>query len=163
IMAIARPKSAVSTAAGLVGLFALAVSTVAMWAAGIAPALALLLILPATAIPMIAWSVLVDRTHRNPSTGIDWSRPRPWAETWEIGRVTLVGLGATFALIGLCYASFSNYADPAFFYYCLLLAYAAPVLLALGAPYVVLTTRYMAAPKDGLWHFGKLVMMQTDA
>ena len=28
---------------------------------------------------MAAWSVFVDKVHRNPSTGIDWSRRRPLA------------------------------------------------------------------------------------
>ena len=31
-----------------------------------------------TGFAMAAWSLLVDKVHRGPSTGIDWSRPRPW-------------------------------------------------------------------------------------
>ncbi len=161
--ASARPESEVSTATGLVGLAALAVSTIAVWAAGITPGIAVLLILPATAAPMILWSVLVDRVHRNASTGLDFSRPRAWPEVWEITRVKVIGLGATFAAMAVAYATFSNYADPSFNYYFLLLGYAGPALFAMGVPYIALTTRYMVQPKDGLWHFGKFVSFQPEA
>jgi hypothetical protein len=36
-----------------------------------------LLAMALTGLAMAAWSVLVDKVHRRPSTGIDWNRPRP--------------------------------------------------------------------------------------
>src|SRR3546814_4558608 len=53
----------------------------------------------ACGVPMVLWSVLVDKVHRNPSTGIDWSRRRAWRETIDISLTKLAGLWATWALI----------------------------------------------------------------
>ena len=33
---------------------------------------------------MVAWSVLVDKVHRDPATGIDWSRPRALRDHLDI-------------------------------------------------------------------------------
>ncbi len=101
----ARPRSAVSTGVGLVGLagFALFYLAVRTWhfdapwvpLAGLA----------ACAAPMIAWSLLVDRVHRNPSTGIDWDGPpRSWSDALDTGLVKLAGLWTTWGLIACVYA-----------------------------------------------------------
>ena len=85
-----RPPSDVSVWVGLVGLAGLLV-----WVAicrawpQIAEALALpgprermagssaaVFALVFSGVPMVAWSLLVDKVHRRASTGIDWSAPR---------------------------------------------------------------------------------------
>ncbi|MDP4604774.1 MAG: protein-S-isoprenylcysteine methyltransferase, partial [Erythrobacter sp.] len=56
-----------------------------------------------TAVPMALWSVLVDKVHRRPSTGIDWSLARPVAEILPISVVKLTGLWATWAILAAFY------------------------------------------------------------
>src|SRR3546814_2431270 len=63
----------------------------------------------ACGVPMVLWSVLVDKVHRNPSTGIDWSRRRAWRETIDISLTKLAGLWATWALIAFAYAVMRYY------------------------------------------------------
>ena len=83
-----RPASDVSSGVGLAGLAGLFVwiAVCRNWA-GIAEALALpgprepmsgpyasLATLLFTGLPMVAWSLLIDRVHHRASTGLDWSR-----------------------------------------------------------------------------------------
>ena len=70
-----RPASAVSTMVGIAGLAGLLAWTAAARLYGMEGPLAALVALVACALPMLAWSLLVDKVHRNPTTGIDWSRP----------------------------------------------------------------------------------------
>ncbi|MBL7599396.1 protein-S-isoprenylcysteine methyltransferase, partial [Escherichia coli] len=49
----------------------------------------------ACAIPMILWSVLVDKVHLNPSTGIDWSSQRTLRDTLDVSVTKLTGLWLT--------------------------------------------------------------------
>ena len=96
-----RPRSAVSHGAGLSGLVG-----VLVWL-GIArrygmdgPYSALVNVL-ACGLPMVAWSLLVDKVHRNASTGIDWSAGKPWRETLDTSLTKLAGLWATWAAIAV--------------------------------------------------------------
>jgi hypothetical protein len=92
------PASDVSSWVGLVG-----VATLLGWImfARLWPELAAMFDLPAsrgvlsgpnsalaamvlTGLAMAAWSLLVDKVHRWPSTGIDWSRPRPLRAVREV-------------------------------------------------------------------------------
>src|SRR5690606_12082446 len=87
----ALPKSDVSSAVGVVGLVTLLgwIAFARAWPV-VSAALGLpgdgevlsgpnsaLLAMVLTGAAMAAWSLLVDKVHRRPSTGIDWSRPRP--------------------------------------------------------------------------------------
>src|SRR3546814_9420482 len=63
----------------------------------------------ACGVPMVLWSVFVDKVHRNPSTGIDWAQRRPWRETLDISLTKLAGLWATWGLIALIYATMRYY------------------------------------------------------
>ena len=51
----------------------------------------------ACGILMVLWSLIVDKVHLRPSTGIDWSRKRPIAATFEVSVTKIAGLWATFA------------------------------------------------------------------
>src|SRR5690606_16618953 len=62
--------------------------------------LSALLAMALTGFSMTAWSVLVDEVHRNPSTGIGWSRARPLAEVIDVSVTKLVGLWVTWLFIG---------------------------------------------------------------
>src|SRR5688572_12289888 len=57
----------------------------------------------ACGLPMVLWSLLVDKVHRRASTGIDWSNPRPLAEVAETAIPKLAGLWATWGLIAVLY------------------------------------------------------------
>src|SRR5687768_12440621 len=50
-----------------------------------------LLAMALTGLAMAAWSVLVEKVHRRPSTGIDWTRPRPLSAVLEVSVSKLAG------------------------------------------------------------------------
>ena len=108
-----RPSSAVSTAVGITGLVGLA-----LWiyvarnfgsiAAGLGypgyperadgPYSALVAVV-ACGLPMVFWSLFVDKVHRRPSTGLDWSLRRPVADVLDTSIIKIAGLWATWAEI----------------------------------------------------------------
>ncbi len=154
-----RPASAVSSAVGLVGLAGLLLWTAAARAWGMAGPLAALTALVACAGPMVIWSLLVDKVHLSPSTGIDWDRPpRPRAETIDISIAKLVGLWAIWGVIGCLYCIGRWYwRDPYLFSMQVFTLLALP-LVVLSIPYVLWIDRRLAEPKDGAWHFGQLLI-----
>ena len=90
------PRSAVSHGTGLAGLLGLALWTALAWRYGMDGPYAGIAATFACGIPMILWSLLVDRVHRNPSTGIDWDNPpRPLKQTLDISIIKLTGYWAT--------------------------------------------------------------------
>src|SRR5690606_2334422 len=56
-----------------------------------------------TGLTMAAWSLAVDKVHRNPSTGIDWRRKRPLASVIDVSITKLVGLWITWLAIAGAY------------------------------------------------------------
>ncbi len=154
-----RPASAVSTAVGLVGLAGLVAWVAVSRAFGMEGPLAALVALLACAVPMIAWSLLVDKVHRNPTTGIDWkSPPRPLAETIDISIVKLSGLWGIWAVIGAFYCIARWYWDGAYLFAMQVLGLAAIPMLLLSIPYVLWLDRRLVEPRDGAWHFGQLLV-----
>ena len=155
-----RPRSAVSAGAGLSGL-----AGVALWIAvakvqGLDGPFAALVNVAACGLPIVLWSVLVDRVQRAPSTGIDWCSVRPWRETLDGSLIKLAGLWATWAGIALIYGAGRFYwqGNSAFAMWCLLGA--APVLFAASVPYVLWIDRRLAQPRDGAWHLGAWLLGQ---
>ena len=67
-----RPRSAVSTGVGLAGLSGLLLWTALARTFGMVGPLSAVVAILSCSIPMVLWSVLVDKVHRNASTGIDW-------------------------------------------------------------------------------------------
>ena len=53
-----------------------------------------------TAGPMAVWSILVDKVHLRPSTGLDWKLARSVEEVLPVASVKIVGLWATWAVLG---------------------------------------------------------------
>lgn len=165
-----RPRSAVSAGVGVVGLIGLFSY---LFLARHAPDIAALLGIDwgtrgpmngpnsaiasvlACAIPMVLWSVLVDKVHRNPSTGIDWSQRRPWRETMDISLTKLTGLWATWGLIALTYATMRYYWFGQYEFSMELLERAAPWLLLVSVPYMLWLDRRMIEPRDGCYQFGR--------
>ena len=166
------PASDVSPWVGLVGLATLLgwIAFARLWPALVvafdlpAPAEPLsgpnsaLLAMALTGLAMAAWSVLIDKVHRRPSTGIDWSRPRPLAAVIEASVTKLAGLWATWLLIGAFYALGRWYWDGNYLFAMRVIATAALPLFALSVPYVLWLDRYLVEPRDHAWHFGAMLI-----
>lgn len=156
-----RPRSAVSHGVGLAGLAGMASWVAVAHRYGLDGPYAALVNVAACALPMVLWSLLVDRVHRNPSTGIDWALRRPWRETLEVSITKLTGLWLTWGAIALIYALGrfwwdTRYANYPFALWCIGLA--APVLFLLSIPYVLWLDRRLVEPRDGAWHAGAWAM-----
>ncbi len=107
---------------------------------------------------MAAWSVLVDKVHRRPSTGIDWTKRRPLSETRDISITKLAGLWITWALIGALYCLCRWYWDGQYLFAMDVLAAAAPPMVLLSIPYILWLDRVMIEPRDHSWHFGAMLI-----
>lgn len=154
-----RPASAVSAGVGVAGLLGLS-----FWMAiarhfqmnGPFSAVAAAL---ACGVPMVAWSLLVDRVHRNPTTGIDWSAPpQPLFATLETSLAKLAGLWATWAIIAVVYASSRFYWVGNYTLSMKAFIYAAPFLFAGSVPYILWLDTRLKNPRDGCWAFGCWLM-----
>ena len=108
--------------------------------------------------PMVLWSLCVDRVHRRPSTGIDWSRPRPLAEVIDISVVKIAGLWATWAILAFAYCLARWYWQGQYLFAMEVLAFAAVPLFVLSVPYVLWLDRVMINPRDHAWHFGAMLL-----
>lgn len=153
-----RPRSAVSSRVGLVGLAGLICWTAIAFHFRLDGPYSALVNVAAAALPMVLWSVFVDKVHRNPSTGIDWSLKRPLKETIDISLTKLAGLWLTWAGIAVVYAVVRSYwiGDFRFAMWCFTVA--APLLFAVSVPYTLWIDRYLVEPKDGGWMFGAWLM-----
>ncbi|MEG3092682.1 methyltransferase family protein [Sphingomonas sp. PB1R3] len=149
-----RPASAVSHGVGLVGIIgSLGWIAFARWRHLDGPYASLVHLLCA-GVPMLLWSILVDRVHRHDSTGIDWAHPRPLRETLDISLTKLAGYWATFAGIALIFATGRFYWQGIFAFAMWCLGWIAPVLFLLSIPYVIWLDRRLVEPKDGAWMLG---------
>ncbi len=158
-----RPKSAVSTMVGLVGLAGLIGWTAMARAFGMTGPLAALSALAACGVPMVLWSLFIDKVHRNPSTGIDWDNPpRPLKETFDVSLAKIAGLWGIWAVIGSLYCIGRWYWDGAYLFSMYVLGAAVVPLLVVSVPYVLWLDRRLKEPKDGAWHFGQLLIGRGD-
>ncbi len=113
------------------------------------------------AVPMVLWSVFVDRVHRNPTTGIDWDMPlRPIKDTLDISLAKVAGLWATWGAIALIYGLGRWYWSGSYLFAMELFEASAIPLLILSVPYVIWLDRRLVEPRDGAWHVGMWLMNQ---
>ncbi len=165
------PKSDVSPAVGLVGLagllawvlfcrnyagFAEALDLPGPRAALSGPYAALAALLFSGG-PMVLWSILVDKVHRRPSTGIDWNRPRPLGHDLDVSAIKLLGLWATFAIIAGLYCLARWYWEGQYLFAMGVIGTAAVPLIVLSVPYVLWIDRVLVEPRDHAWHFGAMI------
>ena len=157
-----RPRSAVSAGTGLAGLAGLFMWVVVARHFTMSGPFAALTALFACGVPMVLWSLVVDKVHRNPTTGIDWDgRPRPLSETLDISLVKLGGLFATWGTIACIYAVGRWYWDGRYgdYSFAMQLFTWAVVPLAIAAiPYVIWLDRRLVDPRDNAWHFGQMLV-----
>jgi len=111
-----------------------------------------------TGLAMAAWSIFVDKVHRHPSTGIDWSRPRPLAAVIEVSVTKLVGLWITWLVIAAFYCLGRWYWDGQSLFAMRVLALAAAPMVVLSVPYVLWLDRFLVVPRDHAWHFGAMLI-----
>lgn len=171
-----RPISAVSTAVGLAGLAGLAIAILvarnfgALMAAMGFPGwperadgpLSALAAVAFCGLPMVLWSLCVEKVHRRPSTGIDWSLARPVAEVLDISIVKIAGLWATWAAIAALYALCRWYWDGQYLFSMEIFSAAAIPLVIASVPYVIWLDRFLVNPRDGAWHFGAWIAGRND-
>ncbi|MDB5720514.1 MAG: protein-S-isoprenylcysteine methyltransferase [Alphaproteobacteria bacterium] len=154
-----RPRSAVSSGVGLAGMAGLIAWTCVSRAYGFSGPNAALCSVLACGVPMILWSLLVDKVHRSPTTGIDWdSPPRSLRESLDVSIVKLAGLWATWAAIGFLYWVARWYWDGNYLFSMKVFGYSAGPLLLLSIPYIAWLDRRLREPRDGAWHFGQVVI-----
>ncbi len=156
-----RPRSAVSTGVGMAGLAGMTVWIAAAHIYGLDGPFAALVNVAAVALPMVLWSVFVDKVHRNPSTGIDWSLKRPWRESLDISITKLTGLWLTWGGIAAIYAVGrfwwrTTHANFPFAMWCFEMV--APAMFLASIPYILWIDRKLVEPRDGAWHLGAWLM-----
>jgi protein-S-isoprenylcysteine O-methyltransferase Ste14 len=150
-----RPRSAVTTGVGLAGIVGLVAWTAFAWFYGLDGPFAAMLSVVACGVPMLLWSLLVDRVHRAPTSGIDWDRPlRPLRETAGVSITKLAGLWTTWGLIALFYALGRWYWSGNYLFAMRFLTAALPPLILLSVPYVLWLDRRLVEPRDSAWAFG---------
>lgn len=149
-----RPRSAVSAGTGIAGLAGLAAWLVIARQFGLSGSWSALLNLAACGVPMVLWSLLVDKVHRNPDTGIDWGLKRAGRDTRDVSMVKLAGLWGTWGAIAIFYSLGRWYWQGGYLFAMELFEAAALLLLAGSVPYIFWIDRHLVDPKDGAWHFG---------
>ncbi|AKH42295.1 protein-S-isoprenylcysteine O-methyltransferase Ste14 [Altererythrobacter atlanticus] len=171
-MPLRRPESDVSWHVGFVGLLVLLawIAFCRFWP-GIVDLFGLnaprevmsgphaaLLSMVLVGIAMAAWSVLVEKVHRRPSTGIDWDNVRPLSQIRRISLTKLAGLWATWLLIGAFYCLGRWYWDGQYLFAMRIIGWAAIPIFLLSIPYIFWLDRRMVDPRDHSWHFGALLL-----
>jgi protein-S-isoprenylcysteine O-methyltransferase Ste14 len=158
-----RPPSAVSTGVGMAGLAGLGVWMAVALSFGLSgPYWALANVL-ACGVPMVLWSLFVDKVHRNSTTGVDWDAPpRIAAETRDISLTKLAGLWATWTVIAAFYCIARWYWRGNYLFAMELFAWAAVPLFLLSIPYVLWLDTRLKEPRDGAWHFGAWLVGRGD-
>lgn len=154
------PPSAVSHGAGLIGLVGLLGWIALARHFGWDGPSAALVCCVATGVPMVIWSIVVDKVHLRPSTGIDWSHPRAVKDVLDISTIKLTGLWLTWSLIAAIYATARWYWTGNYQFSMAVFIYASPFLFFLSIPYVIWIDRYLKEPRDGAWHFGAMISGQ---
>ncbi|WP_173425744.1 methyltransferase family protein [Aurantiacibacter marinus] len=107
---------------------------------------------------MAAYSLVVEKVHRNPSTGIDWENRRPISEIIDISITKLAGLWATWFIIGGLYCLGRWYWEGQYLFAMQVLGAAIIPLVVLSVPYVIWIDRVMKNPRDHSWHFGAMLI-----
>ncbi|MFM6854744.1 MAG: methyltransferase family protein [Sphingopyxis sp.] len=152
------PPSAVSTGAGLAGLAGLLIWFAAARHWGMDGPDSALSSVALCGVFMTAWSLMVDKVHRRPSTGINWALRRDRRESFDITLVKLVGLWATWAIIAMAYGVMRYYWFGDYAFSMMVLGKISLLLVPLSLVYVAWLDRRLVEPRDGAWHFGQWLL-----
>ena len=153
------PRSAVSHGVGLAGLIGLGIwMLIARHFQMFGPFSAITAAF-AAGIPMVAWSLFIDKVHRSPTTGIDWSSPpKPLSDTMDVSLSKLAGLWATWAILAVIYSVARYYWVGNYTFAMKTFTASAPFLFAGSIPYILWLDTRLKNPKDGCWALGALLM-----
>ena len=168
----ALPASDVSAAVGLVGLAGLlawiaicrsfpefvGAFDLALPAERLDGPYAALTGLIAAGLPMVLWSVFVDKVHTRDSTGLDWNKRAEGQSTRAISFTKLTGLWATWAIIAAVYCIARWYWEGNYLFAMQILGVAIVPMVVLSVPYILWLDRRMFQPRDGAWHFGAFLL-----
>lgn len=105
-------------------------------------------------LPMLLWSLLIDKVHLRPSTGIDWTLKRSVSDVLDISIIKIAGLWATWGAIAAIYTICRWYWVGAYTFSMNMFELAAIPLVLLSVPYMVWIDKYLVNPRDGAWHLG---------
>jgi len=166
-----RPRSVVSHGVGLVGLAGLLI-----WIVGgrtinalhpeydVAGKWYALGGVFSAGMPMTLWSVFVDKVHRSPTTGIDWSAPpKPLKDTLDISLTKLAGLWATWVGLIAIYCIGRWYWNGAYEFSIEVFKYAGVPLFLVSIPYVLWIDTRFTEPRDGAYALGSWLMGESAA
>lgn len=150
-----RPASAWNPVIGWLGVAGLLVWVMIARYYGMDGRYSALTCVLAAAIPMVSWSIFVDKVHRNPSTGIDWDGPpRRFEDIRRISFTKIAGLWATWAVIGFFYCVARWYWRGDYVFAMNVLMGWMPIIMLLSIPYVIWLDRRLIKPIDGTYAFG---------
>ena len=158
-----RPPSAVSNGVGIAGLCGLILWLGLALTYKMNGPYAALMNVAFCGVPMVLWSLMIDRVHRNPTTGIDWDKtPRSVRDVIDTSLTKLAGLWATWALIAAIYCIFRFYWRGNYLFAMEMFSVAAVPLFIVSIPYVIWLDRRLVAPRDGAWALGAMLMGRKD-
>jgi protein-S-isoprenylcysteine O-methyltransferase Ste14 len=156
-----RPRSAVSGGVGLAGLIGLGIWSAVALHLGMDGPYAALVNVAACGVPMVLWSLIVDKVHRNSTTGLDWDAPvRPLGERLDVSITKLAGLWTTWAIIAFVYCVARFYWRGNYLFSMEMFSAAAVPLVLLSIPYVIWIDGRLTQPREGAWHFGAWLIGQ---
>ncbi|MEZ4238419.1 MAG: isoprenylcysteine carboxyl methyltransferase [Myxococcota bacterium] len=147
-----RPASATDLRINLVGLGCMLLATAAVVRWPVAPELAVVALMVAAGLPIALLDLLVHRVHRRPTTGLDWTAPRPR----DPGRIARKLLGAVVApgLVLAVYALAPEYQGSFYDRFYHFLWGWIPLATAVGVASIAWLDRWLVEPRDGYWHLG---------
>jgi protein-S-isoprenylcysteine O-methyltransferase Ste14 len=166
-----RPVSAVSYGVGLIGLAGLLIWIIgARYVNSIHPEFGVadkwyaLGGVFSAGLPMTLWSIFVDKVHRNPTTGIDWSAPAsPLTETRDISLTKLAGLWATWVGLIVIYCIGRWYWNGNYSFSIEVFKYIGVPLFVVSIPYVIWIDTRFTEPRDGAYALGHWLMGEGNA
>ena len=151
------PASVTDNRINLTGLAAMLAAT---WAVVLLPDLdavvAVSALMVAAALPIVAGDLWFGRVWQRPSTGLDWSQPRPRS----VPRIAtkLVGVAAIVAVIFAVYGLAPEYQGSFYDDYYRFLWIWVPIALVAGTAFVVGLDGYLVDPRDDYWHLGAAIV-----
>ena len=157
-----RPRSAVSYGVGAAGLAGLLTWFFIARQFGMDGPHSALMSTVFCGLPMLIWSLVVDKVHLSPTTGIDWASHVSSADVRAVSRVKLLGLWVTWAIIAAAYATMRYYWDGSYVFAMNVLKWAAAPLALLSIPYVLWLDRRLVEPRDGAHAFGEWLLGKDD-
>ena len=156
----ALPPSATNNASTLVAMATTSVAVLGLMRLGISDVVfALQVLFAAYALPIMLYEFFVLKVHRRKSTGLDWDNPGPV----DIHRIAikLVGLAGVVGAVVLFHGLFRLYEVPFALLSLKALLGMLDWLIPVSIAYLIIVDRRQIEPRDGLWHFGALLLLRN--